>query len=121
MELPSVTSSRTAEGRRIEAAEAAVAELDQRLTEWDEQRALVSADELGADPNAHVTATWPTVAEARAVSAGRLAAPLSPAAIDAECSELRWAGVGKLIGAGISAAVLLSVPLTLVLHAVGAA
>lgn len=101
MELPSVTSSRTAEGRRIEAAEAAVAELDQRLTEWDDQRALVAADELGGDPHAHVPATW----------------PLSPAAVEAECSELRWAGLGKLIGADISAAVLLSVPLTLVLHA----
>ncbi|MEB8327275.1 hypothetical protein [Dietzia kunjamensis] len=117
MELPSVTSSRTAEGRRIEAAEAAVAELDQRLTEWDDQRALVAAAELGDDPHAHVPATWPTVAEARASAAGRLAAPLSPAAVEAECSELRWAGLGKLIGAGISAAVLLSVPLTLVLHA----
>lgn len=117
MELPSVTSSRTAEGRRIEAAVAAVSELDQRLTEWDEQRALVAADQLGVDPQRHVPATWPTVAEARATSAGRLAAPLSPAAVEAECSELRWAGVGKLIGAGISAALLLAVPLTLVLRA----
>lgn len=116
MELPSVTSSRTAEGRRIEAAEAAVSELDQRLAEWDEQRAVVAAGELGHDPHAHVPATWPSVAEAHAASAGRLAAPLSPAALDAECSELRWAGMGKLIGAGISATVLLSVPLTLVLR-----
>lgn len=117
MDLPSLISPRTAEGRRIEAAEAAVSELDQRLAEWDEQRALVVADELGDDPHAHVSATWPTVAQARAAAAGRLAAPLSPAAVEAECAELSWAGLGKLIGAGISAAVLLSVPLTLVLHA----
>ena len=66
MDLPSLISPRTAEGRRIEAAEAAVSELDQRLAEWDEQRALVVADELGDDPHAHVSATWPTVAQARA-------------------------------------------------------
>ncbi|UVE96326.1 hypothetical protein [Dietzia sp. B32] len=119
MELPSVTSPRTAEGRRIEAAEAAVYELDQRLAEWDQQRALVVAEELGSDPHAHVPATWPTVAEAHAAAAGRLASPLSPAALAAECAELRWTGVGKLIGAGILAAVLLSVPLTLVLRALG--
>lgn len=116
MELPSVTSSRTAEGRRIEAAEAAVAELEQRLAEWDEQRALVAADELGSDPHALVPGAWPAVAEAHASSAGRLAAPLSPAAIEAECSELRWTGVGKLVGAGIAAAVLVSIPLTLILN-----
>lgn len=121
MQLPSISSSRTAEGRRIAAAEAAVSELDQRLAEWDEQRALVTAVELGGDPHRDVPLTWPAVAESQAASAARLAAPLSPAALAAECSELRWSALGKLIGAGISAAVLLSVPLTLVLHALGAA
>ncbi|KAA0918980.1 hypothetical protein [Dietzia sp. ANT_WB102] len=119
MQLPPATSPRTAMGRRIAEAEAAVYELDQRLAEWDEQRALIVADELGGDPRRHVPATWPSVAEARASAAGRLAAPLSPTALEAECSELRWAGLGKLVGAGISAVVLLSVPLTLVLHALG--
>lgn len=117
MQLPSVTSARTAEGRRIAAAEAAVSEFDQRLAEWDGARAIVAADELGTDPYRHVPTTWPAVAEASASSAGRLAAPLSPNAIEAESSELMWSGVGKLIGAGISAAVLLAVPLTLVLNA----
>ena len=118
MQLPSVTSPRTAEGRRIAEAEAAVAELDQRLVEWDAQRALIAADDLGADPHRHVPATWPTVTGSRATSAGRLAAPLSPAAVGVESSELRWSGLGKLIGAAISAAVLLSVPLTLILRTV---
>ncbi|MBS7548860.1 hypothetical protein [Dietzia massiliensis] len=118
MQFPSVVFSRTSEGRRIAEAEAAVAELDQRLAEWDEQRALLAADDLGSDPHRHVPRTWPAVAESAASAAGRLAAPLSPAALEAERSELRWSGVGKLIGASLSAAVLLAVPLTLVLNAV---
>ena len=117
MDLPAVTFPRTAEGRRIEVAEAAVAELEQRLAEWDDQRALVAADELGSDPCVHVPATWPGIANAHAATAGRAAAPLSRAAVDVECSELRWSGVAKLVGAGISATILLSVPVTLIVNA----
>ncbi|MCT2030612.1 hypothetical protein M3D00_10695, partial [Dietzia cinnamea] len=70
MQFPSVVFSRTAGGRRIAEAEAAVAELDQRLAEWDEQRALLAADDLGSDPHRHVPRTWPAVAESAASAAG---------------------------------------------------
>lgn len=112
-------TARTTEGRRIAAAENAVADLDRRLADWDEQRAAVLADELGHDPHRHVPRTWPVRTAADAASAAGRAAPLSAQALAAECSALRWAGVGKLIGAGVSIAVILSIPVSLVLGALG--
>lgn len=119
MDMMPASTARTAEGRRIAAAEGAVADLDRRLAEWDEQRAAVVSDELGDDPHQHVPGTWPVRVSADASSTTGHAAPLSARALAAECSSLRWSGVGKLIGAGISIAVILAVPVSLVLGASG--
>lgn len=119
MEMMPATTARTADGRRIAAAESAVADLDRRLAEWDEQRAAVVSDELGSDPHLHVPGTWPVRASGHVSTAAGRAAPLSTRALAAECSALRWAGVGKLIGAGVSITVILAVPVSLVLGALG--
>lgn len=108
--------ARSPEGRRIVETERAVAELERRLTGWDRERAAVVSRELGSDPFALVSQTWPDLAAIGATSAASDAAPLSPAAIEAEYASMRWAGIGKLIVGGISALLLVAVPLTLILN-----
>ncbi|HBD22587.1 hypothetical protein OVA21_11800 [Dietzia sp. SL131] len=111
--------ARTAEGRRTALAEQSVARFTRQLSEWDAQRAALVADDLGTNPRRRVPGTWPAVAVADATALGQQAAPLSANALAAECSTLWWSGIGKVIGGAVSAVVLLSLPISLVLAAVG--
>lgn len=119
MEMVPASHARTAEGRRIAVAENAVAQLGRRLADWDAQRAALAADGLGRNPHRHVPTTWPAVAAADATAVGQRAAPLSAHALAAECTTLWWSGIGKLIGGAVSVTVLLSIPVSLVLNALG--
>lgn len=119
MAMEPVTRAQTAEGRLVARAERAVVDLDRRLANWDEQRAELMADELGRDPLRHVPRTWPVKVSADASAAARQAGPFSPNALEAETSALWWSGIGKLIGAGIAIAMVLSVSVALVLNAIG--
>lgn len=119
MAMEPISRAQTAEGRRVARAENAVADLDRRLADWDEQRAELVADELGRNPLRNVPRTWPIKVSANASSAARQAAPLSPNALEAETSALWWSGIGKLIGAGVAITLVLSVPVSLVLNAIG--
>lgn len=119
MTMEPISRARTADGRRVARAEKAVADLDRRLAGWDEQRAELVADELGRNPLRHVPRTWPIKVSADASAAARQAAPLSPHALEAETSALWWSGIGKLVGAGVSITLVLSVPVALVLNSIG--
>lgn len=119
MAMEPIGRAQTAEARRVARAEDAVADLDRRLADWDEQRAELVADGLGRDPLRRVPRTWPITASAGVSSAARQAAPLSPTALDAETSALWRSAVGKLIGAGVAITVVLSVPVALVLNSIG--
>ena len=119
MAMESMSRARTAEGRRVALAEEAVADLDRQLAEWDEQRAELLADGLGRNPLRRVPRTWPIKVSAEASSVARQAAPLSHSALAAETSALWWSGIGKLVGAGVTITVFLSLPVALVLNAIG--
>lgn len=116
MQLTPSGQARTPEGRRIVETERAVVELERRLAAWDRERAAVVSRELGTDPFALVSRTWPDLAAIGATSAASDAAPLSPAAIEAEYASMRLAGIGKLTVGGISAFLLVALPLTLILN-----
>lgn len=113
LNLPGRTQSVAA--RRVVETERAVAEFERRLASWDRQRAAVVSGDLGSDPFALVDTSWPSLTAIGAASAASEAAPLSPAAIEAEAGSLRWAGLGKLTVGGLSILILLSIPVSLVL------
>lgn len=119
MTMEPISRARTADGRRVARAENAVADLERRLADWDEQRAEMVADELGRNPLRHVPRTWPIKVSAEVSSAARQAAPLSSNALEAETSALWRSGIGKLIGAGVSITLVLSIPVALVINAIG--
>lgn len=119
MGTPPTGLARTAEGRRTALAEQAVARFTRRLTDWDAERAALVDDDLGRNPRRRVPGSWPAVAVADATALGQQAAPLSANALAAECSTLWWSGLGKVIGGAVSAVVLLSLPVSLVLAAMG--
>lgn len=119
MSMVPANQARTVEGRQIVAAEQAVAELDRLLGDWDEQRAELIADDLGRSPHRRVPKAWPARASADASSAARLAAPISTNTLTAETNALWWSGIGKLIGAGVALTLILALPVSLALNALG--
>lgn len=119
MTLNPLGRARTAEARRVILSEQAVAELDRHLSVWDAQREALLSDGLGSDPLRHVPRTWPIRESADASATARTAAPLTPPALAAEISALGQSGVGKLIGAGVSVTLVLSIAVALILNAVG--
>lgn len=119
MTLNPLGRARTAEARRVILSEQAVAELDRHLSVWDAQREALLSYGLGSDPLRHVPRTWPIRESADASATARTAAPLTPPSLAAEISALGQSGVGKLIGAGVSVTLVLSIAVALILNAVG--